>query len=119
MRPAPVAAVLAALLAGCSASPPGGGGGSGVDGTAGVPGPRGPQGEPGPAGPAGPAGPPGAAGLAYLRTRVVSPGASEAESGEALRSALQGLAVAPGEAPWVVKLEPGVYALGSSSLELP
>jgi hypothetical protein len=122
LRTAPLALTL--LLVGCSAqtAAPGADGADGLNGAAGPQGPVGPAGPAGAAGPQGPQGlqgPQGPAGVAYARTRVVGPGASEAESGAALRAALQGLSVPAGQAPWVVKLEPGVYALGSSALQLP
>ena len=57
-------------------------------------------------------GPPG---VMYARTKVVSPGATEVESGNALRAAIE--SINDGKT-WLVKVEPGVYDLGASGLFL-
>jgi hypothetical protein len=85
---------------------------AGPRGLQGRTGPAGPQGEPGPAGPSGPAG------AAYARTVVVSPGANHAASGTALRNALGGIADNSAARPYLLKVEPGTYDLGSEPLTL-
>ncbi|MFL5353066.1 hypothetical protein [Archangium sp.] len=54
-------------------------------------------------------------GVMYVRTRVVNPGATDLDSGNALRAAIAG--ITDGKT-WRVKLEPGVYDLGTSALVL-
>jgi hypothetical protein len=51
---------------------------------------------------------------ALVQTIVVSPGASESASGTALRSALAGITDASATKPYLVKVEPGIYDIGSS-----
>jgi hypothetical protein len=77
---------------------------------------RGATGPTGPRGPTGPTGPTGATGLTFVRTTLVSPGATPADSGARLLAALAG--APPGQSTWLIKIEPGVYDLGTSSLQL-
>lgn len=88
-----------------------------------VQGPAGPQGSPGPAGPQGspgPQGPIGPSGLNYVRTVVVSPisGGTDTQNGTALLNALAGITSASATNPYLIKLEPGVYNLGNTSLQM-
>jgi hypothetical protein len=102
-----------------------------VQGTAGPPGPQGPKGDTGPAGPAGPAGsqgpmgPEGPRGLqgpkgdpTYVRTVLVSPVGTPAQNGNALLNALAGITTATDANPYLLKLEPGIYDIGASSLQM-
>lgn len=57
----------------------------------------------------------GGGGSVYVRTKVVGPGASDTDSGNALRAAIDG--ITDGKT-WLVKVEPGVYDLGSMPLVL-
>lgn len=88
-------------------------------------GPPGPEGAAGPQGPAGPPGPQGLPGLGITlaRTVIVSPVGSAADNGQALLDAVVGLAsvVPPPSAddPYLVKLEPGIYDIGSAGIFLP
>ncbi|MCP3137115.1 collagen-like protein [Pyxidicoccus xibeiensis] len=84
---------------------------TGERGPEGAAGPTGPQGVPGPAGERGPSG------LDYKRIVVVAAGATPAEGGTALRAAIDGITVGAGET-WVVKLEPGIYDVGATPLQL-
>jgi hypothetical protein len=93
--------LCAVLLAGCSSTQ------------------AGPQGLTGPAGPPGPVGatgPQGPAGAALARTVVVSPEGDPAASGTALRAAMDGITDADADHPYLLKIEPGVYDLGTSTL---
>ncbi|MFP2932219.1 hypothetical protein ACLESO_45085, partial [Pyxidicoccus sp. 3LG] len=90
---------------------------AGERGEAGPAGERGPAGPPGPVGERGPQGERGPSGLNYKRIVVVAPEATPAESGTALRAALDSITVGPGET-WVVKLEPGIYDVGTTPLQL-
>jgi hypothetical protein len=87
----------------------------GVQGLKGEPGAKGDPGVKGDKGDTGPMGPPGESGAAYVRTKVVSPGATDVESGNALRAAIDG--ITDGKT-WLVQVEPGVYDLGSTALTL-
>jgi hypothetical protein len=82
----------------------------GAPGAPGAPGAKGDKGDKGDTGPMGPAG-----GVVYLRTKVVSPGTTDVESGTALRAAVD--VIADGKT-WLVKVEPGVYDLGATPLIL-
>ncbi len=53
---------------------------------------------------------------AYTNTVIVSPGSSETESGTALLNALDGITDAASYNPYLLKIEPGNYDLGSTSL---
>jgi hypothetical protein len=64
-------------------------------------------------GPQGPQGPP-----AYQRTIIVSPRPTPADSGAALLAALAGIADASADKPYLLKIEPGVYDLGDSPLQM-
>lgn len=106
----------------------------GNDGPVGYIGPQGPTGSTGPGGatgPAGPTGPMGAAGstgvpgstgpagpsgVAYVRTVLVSPlpAGTTLQNGAALVAALAGITTASATNPWLVKIEPGVYDLGTT-----
>jgi hypothetical protein len=88
---------------------------TGPPGPQGVVGPPGPPGATGPVGPAGPAGPAGQ----FARTVIVAPGGPDALSnGLALRNALAGITSASATNPFLLKIEPGVYDLGSTPLSL-
>jgi hypothetical protein len=88
-------------------------GAQGLQGTEGAQGVQGPQGVPGPPGP------PGAPGVSYLRTIVVSPDpVDETKNGLLLRSALVGITDNGPTRPYLVKIEPGTYDLGSQPLAL-
>ncbi len=114
-------------------------GAPGATGAAGPVGPAGPAGTAGAQGPQGPAGTPGAAGTpgtqgpqgpkgdpSYVRTIVVSPvnNFNSVPNGTALLAAIADIPTAPAtvptaNAPMLVKLEPGRYHIGSTSLNLP
>lgn len=55
---------------------------------------------------------------AYARTIVVSPKATSAASGTALKNAVAAISDASAAKPYLVKVEPGVYDLGSSKLQM-
>lgn len=55
---------------------------------------------------------------AYKRTVVVSPVGSATDNGAALTNALNGITDASATNPYLLKIEPGVYDLGSSSLNM-
>lgn len=98
--------------------PVGPAGASGAKGDTGAKGDIGPTGLPGVKGDTGAKGDTGLtgpAGVMYVRTKVVSPGATNVESGTALRAAIDGITDG---AAWRVKLEPGTYDLGSTGLRL-
>jgi hypothetical protein len=54
----------------------------------------------------------------YRRTIVVSPAGTATENGTALLDALAGITDASGANPYLIKLEPGVYDLGTSTLQM-
>ncbi len=85
-------------------------GAKGDKGDVGAPGAPGAKGDKGDTGPMGPPG-----GVVYVRTKVVSPGATDVESGNALRAAVEGI---PDGQTWLVQVEPGVYDLGTTPLRL-
>jgi hypothetical protein len=87
----------------------------GLKGEPGAKGDPGVKGDKGDTGDIGPMGPPGESGAAYARTKVVSPGATDVDSGNALRAAIDG--ITDGKT-WLVQVEPGVYDLGSTALTL-
>jgi hypothetical protein len=58
------------------------------------------------------------AGITYARTVLVSPAETAAQSGAALRSALSAINDATEAAPVMVKIEPGVYDLGTQPLQM-
>jgi len=92
---------------------------AGVPGAQGPQGPEGAQGPQGPEGPQGPAGPPGGGGSSLIRTVIVSPVPYDPiASGNALRSAYAAITGANSFDQWLVKLEPGVYDLGSDVWQL-
>lgn len=74
----------------------------------------------GPAGPAGPPGPQGPSGVTYTRTILVSPsaGASATDNGTKLLNAVNSITDASASNPYLVKIEPGVYDLGSGTLNM-
>lgn len=83
---------------------------------------RGARGAAGPTGPAGPAGAPGANGSSagpFERTIVVSPVGSASASGAALVAAVSAIAGAAAPSPYLVWVEPGVYDIGASVLDVP
>ena len=100
---------------------------AGAPGLRGEPGERGPQGAQGATGPAGTQGPQGVPGppgpqgqgIAYARTIVVSPDpVDESKNGLLLRNALVGITQNGPARPYLVKIEPGIYDLGSQPLAL-
>jgi hypothetical protein len=52
----------------------------------------------------------------YVRTVVVSPVGTPAQNGDALRSALDSITTASATNPWLLKVEPGIYDVGASTL---
>jgi len=87
-------------------------GAAGAPGERGERGPQGAQGIPGPAGPQG-------AGVSYERTIIVSPDPlDETKNGLLLRNALAGLTGNGPTRPYLLKIEPGIYDLGSEPLAL-
>lgn len=77
-------------------------------------GPQGIQGVAGPQGPTGPTGPQGPQGVPYVRTIVVSPvPGDDLASGAALQGALASITSNSATNRWLVKVEPGIYDLGS------
>lgn len=72
---------------------------------------QGPKGEPGLTGPQGPPG------ITYASTILVSPAGSPLENGAALLSALAGI-TASASTPALLKIEPGIYDLAASSLNM-
>ncbi len=79
---------------------------------------RGPQGAQGIQGVPGPAGPQGA-GVEYERTIIVSPDpADESKNGLLLRNAIAGITDNSPTRPYLVKIEPAIYDLGSQPLAL-
>lgn len=54
----------------------------------------------------------------YVRTIVASPSGSETDSGTALLAALAGITDASDSKPYLLKIEPGVYDIGSGSLAM-
>ncbi len=96
-------------------------GATGLAGATGGTGPSGPQGATGTTGADGQqgvAGPTGATG-AFVSTKVVSPGADAGASGSALlAAATAACAAATSSTPYLLKIEPGTYDLGSDNLVL-
>ncbi len=97
------------------AGPQGPTGETGPQGATGPAGSAGPQGPLGPQGVQGPAGPPGAP---SIRTVVVGPVGAPADNGTALLAAMSGITTASATNPWILKIEPGIYDLGASSLAM-
>lgn len=98
---------------------PGERGERGERGPQGAQGATGPAGSQGPQGVPGPAGPQGAAGASYARTIIVSPDpVDESKNGLVLRNALVGITDNGPARPYLVKVEPGTYDLGSQPLAL-
>ena len=54
----------------------------------------------------------------YARTVIVSPVGSDAQNGNALLAALAGITGPSSSSPWLLKIEPGRYDLGSQSLAM-
>jgi hypothetical protein len=52
----------------------------------------------------------------YTRTVVVGPVGTPAQNGAALLAALAGITTAAPGNPWLLKLEPGIYAVGTTSV---
>lgn len=94
------------------AGPQGPIGAQGATGAAGPQGPAGPQGATGATGPQGPAGPQGPPGVTFVSTRLVSPVGSEVANGNALKNAINSLSPSASNR-WLVKIEPGVYDVGT------
>jgi len=111
--------------------PQGASGPQGPQGAKGDPGPQGPQGTPGAQGPQGTTGAPGPQGATgpqgpqgpkgdptLIRTVVVNPvPGSATASGTGLLTALSAISGSSLN-PWLVKVEPGVYDIGTSSLQM-
>jgi hypothetical protein len=76
----------------------------------GTPGPQGPQGAQGPQGPKGDP--------TYVRTVLVSPVGTTTQNGTALLNALAGITTASSTNPYLLKIEPGIYDLGTSSFQM-
>jgi len=91
----------------------------GPQGTPGAQGPQGTTGAPGPQGATGPQGPQGPKGdPTLIRTVVVNPvPGSATASGTGLLTALSAISGSSLN-PWLVKVEPGVYDIGTSSLQM-
>ena len=54
---------------------------------------------------------------ALKRTIIVGPGSTDAESGANLKSALESVTATAAQ-PWMIKIEPGIYDIGESSLQM-
>ena len=56
----------------------------------------------------------------YTRTTIVSPdvGANSVDNGTKLLNAIAGITSASATDPWLLKIEPGTYDLGSSRLQM-
>lgn len=54
----------------------------------------------------------------YVSTIVVSPAATDAESGTTLRNAIDAIVDATATTPYLVKIEPGIYDIGTSALQM-
>jgi hypothetical protein len=52
------------------------------------------------------------------RTRTIRPVGTQAQNGAALLSALAGITTASATNPWLLKLQPGLYDIGSSTLSM-
>jgi hypothetical protein len=89
---------------------PGPAGTPGANGTNGTNGASATNGAPGATGPTGPAGP------GFVRTIVVSPVGSASENGTALLDAMSSIS-ASASAPALLLVEPGVYDLGTTTLD--
>ena len=105
-------------------------GARGPAGPAGATGAQGPAGPAGGAGPQGPEGPQGVQGIqgiqgpkgdpTYVRTVLVSPvGFNATTNGTVLLNVVAGLPVASVNGPILLKVEPGVYSVGTNSINLP
>ncbi len=92
-------------------------GSAGVGGVAGIAGSAGAAGTPGAPGRAGPTGPTGPMGPSFARTVVVSPVGSATANGTALLNAMSGISGASTANPYLLLIEPGVYDLGTSTLD--
>jgi hypothetical protein len=53
-----------------------------------------------------------------VRTIIVGPVGTDADNGVALLAALAGITTATATNPWLLKIEPGIYDLGASSLSM-
>lgn len=89
---------------------------AGPAGATGAAGATGPAGASGPAGPTGAQGPPG---VTFARTVLVSPVGTAAQNGVALQAAVSSISGASPSNPYLVRIEPGVYDLGSQFLLIP
>lgn len=54
----------------------------------------------------------------YARTIIVSPRATPSESGNALLDAVRAASVSSAEQPYLIKIEPGIYDLGTGTLQM-
>lgn len=86
-----------------------------LQGPQGVPGP---QGIPGVEGQQGPTGPQGPKGITYVSTVLVSPVGTAQDNGDALLTALAGIADADSSKPYMVKIEPGVYDVQNTPVQM-
>jgi hypothetical protein len=117
--------VAGATGAGGPTGPAGATGVAGATGAVGATGSTGAIGATGATGAAGATGPTGAigntgpTGLTFVRTVLVSPQSTQAASGTALRSALASITTASATNRWLVKIEPGIYDVGNTTLAVP
>lgn len=81
---------------------------------AGPPGPAGPTGPTGSDGPAGPTGPTGPAGAGMTRVITVDGGSSASTNGANLVAAVNGITGNSAAAPFLVRVGPGVFTIGST-----
>jgi hypothetical protein len=97
--------------------PSGAQGPTGATGATGV-GRQGATGSTGPTGATGPTGPTGPAGVTFVRTVLVSPSptGTAIDNGTTLLNALAGITTSSATNPWLIKVEPGVYDLGTDFL---
>jgi hypothetical protein len=109
---------LVLLSIGCSnKGDQGPAGAAGPTGDVGPSGPTGPTGDTGPMGPTGVTGPTGPSpSPRFVTTVVVSPVGTPAENGAALLAALAGITDASASKPYLLKLEPGIYDVGATTL---
>lgn len=54
----------------------------------------------------------------YVSTIVISPAATDADSGTALRNAIDAIADATEATPYLIKIEPGIYDIGTTALQM-
>jgi Collagen triple helix repeat (20 copies) len=88
----------------------------GAAGATGAAGPQGPVGPQGPQGLQGPKGDPGEAGTRFVTTVVVSASSAPEANGVSLASALSHITDNSASRPYLLKVEPGIYDLGTEAL---